>query len=364
MARSLRTSRVLRPLAAGLAAGLAVTLAATVASSPAGAAPAPSLSWQLRDTGGTNHFRGLSPVNDRIAWISGYNGQVLRTLDGGTTWQDVSPSNPGTDTLQFRDIEATNADHAVIMAAGEGADSRLLVTDDGGAHWSVGYRNTNAAAFFDCMSFSDALHGLVMSDPVDGKFRILRTTDGGHRWAVVSKAGMPAAQTGEAGFAASGQCLTTSGNDAWFGTGGGKVARVYHSTDAGTTWTAAPSSLRSTASGGVFGLAFQTPARGVAVGGDFAASSANVRVAATQLASRPWLPSTTMPSGYRSGVTFVPRTAGTVLAVGLTGSDVSTDGGKNWTTFDTGQFDTVTCTSGGACWAAGDLGRVAVLRRG
>ena len=352
------------PRRAAACATLALTAATAVTLAPAAAAAPPSLSWQLRDTGGTNHFRGLAPVTANVAWISGYDGQVLRTLDGGATWQDVSPRLPGASTLQFRDIEASSQNHAVVMAAGSGTDSRLYVTDDGGATWQTGYRNADPAAFFDCMSFSDATHGLVLSDPVDGKFRILATSDGGHRWKVLSRAGMPRVQDGEFAFAASGQCLTTSGSDAWFGSGGGKVARIYHSTDAGLTWTAAPSGLKSSASGGVFGLAFSTPSRGVAVGGDFAASTARVRIASTQLVGGPWQPASTMPHGYRSGVTFVPGTPGTVLAVGLTGSDVSTDGGRTWTSFDSGQFDTVSCTASGACWAAGDLGRVAVLQQG
>ncbi|MHA3703371.1 oxidoreductase [Jatrophihabitans sp. YIM 134969] len=342
-----------------LVAALAGVAAAAVLTTPASAAPTPS--WELRDTGTTNHFRGLAPVSGEVAWISGYDGQVLRTLDGGATWKDVSPANRGASALQFRDIEATDANHAVIMAAGSGTDSRLYVTEDGGQHWTLAYRNTAPAAFFDCMSFSDALHGLVMSDPVNGKFRILSTKDGGHSWRVNPSAGMPPALTGEAGFAASGQCLTTSGDDAWFGSGGVSGARIFHSTDGGRTWEVRTSSLRSTESGGVFGLAFSTPSRGVAVGGDFAAPTAHVKVAATQLVDGPWKPSASMPSGYRSGVTFVPGTLGTVLAVGLTGSDVSYDGGRNWTTFDTGQFDTVSC-AGGTCWAAGDLGRVGVLQ--
>ena len=59
----------------------------------------------------------------------------------------------------------------------------------------------------------------------------------------------------------------------------------------------------------------------------------------------------------------VPHTLATVIAVGLTGSDVSFDAGLHWHTFDTGQFDTVSCAPDGSCWASGDLGRVAILRR-
>jgi hypothetical protein len=77
----------------------------------------------------------------------------------------------------------------------------------------------------------------------------------------------------------------------------------------------------------------------------------------------PWFSPPSGPAGNRSGVTWVPRTRATVVAVGLTGSDVSHDGGLHWQTFDTGQFDTVSCAPGGSCWASGDLGRVAILQR-
>ena len=77
----------------------------------------------------------------------------------------------------------------------------------------------------------------------------------------------------------------------------------------------------------------------------------------------PWFSSRSQPGGYRSGVTFVPFTPATVIAVGLTGSDISYDAGVDWTSFDTGQFDTVSCARDGSCWASGDLGRVAVLSR-
>jgi hypothetical protein len=51
------------------------------------------------------------------------------------------------------------------------------------------------------------------------------------------------------------------------------------------------------------------------------------------------------------------------VAVGLDGSDVTYDAGRHWTRFGRGQFDTVMCASDASCWAAGDLGRVAELRR-
>lgn len=350
--------RRLTTATAALVAGLTAVVG-LAAAAPAQAQSGRHPAWRLIDTGGTNHFRGLAPVSAKIAWLGGYDGQILRTTDGGRHWKDVSPK--GASTLQFRDIAATSAAHAVAMAAGSGTDSRLYVTDNGGSSWRLAYQNTNPAAFFDCMSFSDARNGLLLSDPVNGRFRILATANGGHSWRVLSNAGMPAAQTGEAGFAASGECITTAGKQAWFGAGGGTSARVFHSTSFGTHWKVTTTPLKAGASGGIFGVAFRSAKLGIIVGGDFAAPYANDKVAGYSDFGDPWRVARTAPSGYRSGVTFVPGTFSTAISVGLTGSDWTTDAGRHWSTFDTGQFDTVSCASDGACWAAGDMGRVAAL---
>jgi photosystem II stability/assembly factor-like uncharacterized protein len=319
------------------------------------------LSWKLVGTGTQTHFRGLAVVSRKIAWLGGYNGVVLRTVDGGQSWIDASPA--GASALQFRDIAAFSATRAVAMAAGTGTDSRLYATDDGGRTWSLAYENTNPQAFFDCMAFFNPRRGLVLSDPVDGKFRILSTRNGGHHWSVLPNAGMPAALTGEAGFAASGECLTTAGHEAWFGSGGSTAARVFSSRDGGLTWQVAATPIVTGPAAGVFALAFRSPVAGVAAGGDFTAPTAATNVAAVSYLGGPWLSPPAGPAGYRSGVTWVTHTRATVIAVGLTGSDVSYDGGLHWRTFDTGQFDTVSCAADGSCWASGDLGRVAILQR-
>lgn len=166
-----------------------------------------SYSWQLSPSGSTARLRGLSAVSADVAWASGTAGTVLRTTDGGSSWSSVGP--PDTETLQFRDIEATSASHAVALSIGEGEDSRVYVTDDGGASWTESFRNHESAAFYDCMAFFNDQDGLALSDPVDGKFRLIRTGDGGSSWTIVDSSGMPAARPGEFAFAASGTCLTT-----------------------------------------------------------------------------------------------------------------------------------------------------------
>ncbi|MFF7177799.1 WD40/YVTN/BNR-like repeat-containing protein [Streptomyces sp. NPDC008121] len=369
-----KTRRTMSVGLIGVALALTLAVPARAGETPTappapGAASAPG-GWQLTPTGTDARFRGLAAVDRRTAWAAGSKGTVLRTTDGGRSWRAVSP--PGAGELEFRDVEAFDARRAVVLAIGEGEASRVFRTEDGGASWTESFRNTDPRAFYDCMTFFDRRHGLAMSDPVDGKYRILSTRDGGRSWTVLPDRGMPAALPGEAGFAASGQCLVSSGpRDVWLATGGGGTARVLHSADRGLTWTVAESTVAAgDPARGVFGLAFRDRTHGIAVGGDYRTGQPSPRAAAvTGDAGRTWRPSATPPPAYRSGVAWLPsagrpgRGGQAALAVGPTGTDLTTDGGRTWRTVDTGSFDTVDCTRDGACWASGEKGRIARLGR-
>ena len=316
--------------------------------------------WQLTPTGSTARLRGLSAVSEQTAWASGSVGTVLRTTNKGATWQSVGP--PGTASLQFRDIEAFDADTAVIMSIGDTPDAfRFYRTTNGGRTWTLVYQNTEPTAFYDCMAFWDRHRGLAMSDPINGRFRILATNDGGRSWDIVD-ADMPPALPGEAGFAASGQCITTAGGrDVWFGTGG-PAARVFHSSDRGLTWTVHNTPIRSGPSAVIFALAFRDPRHGLASGGDFAAPTASPdALALSNDGGDSWTLVADAPNEYRSGATWV--TGRDAIIVGPSGSDASFDQGRSWQRFDDGSFDTVDCAGGHACWASGEQGRVAYLTR-
>jgi photosystem II stability/assembly factor-like uncharacterized protein len=344
--------RTISMAAAGVAA-----FVATAGFAPGGATP----SWHLTETGVTARFRGLAAVSDRVAWVAGSQGTILRTVDGGRSWARVDP--PGAAELQFRDIEAADQDHAVALTVGEGDQSRLYATADGGRNWTETFRNDDPAAFYDCITFLDRRHGLALSDPVGGRFRILATADGGRSWSVQPDSGMPPALPGEFAFAASGTCLVSSGWRAYFATGGGERARVFSSRNGGRSWTVADTPIPSGESAGIFSLAFRDPWHGIAVGGDFAApGAAPAGSATTRDAGRTWMVSATVPGEYRSGAAWL--NTNTALAVGPTGSDISRDAGRTWTRFDTGSFDAVDCGRHDSCWASGDKGQVAVLSWG
>lgn len=244
-----------------------------IAPATAGPPHLPGPAWQDFTTGSTASLHELSPVSWRVAWASGSEGEVLRTVDGGDSWQRVGP--PGTDALQFRDIQALDERHAVILSIGNGEDSRVYRTDDGGAHWTETFRNTDAAAFYDCMAFFDRRHGLALSDPVDGKFRILSTSDGGGQLD-------PRVDGGHAGRA--GRRVRVRGQRLLYRDGrrGQRLVRDRRwghgprlpICQRGQTWTAVDTAIPSGPSAGIYSVAFRDSRHGLGVGGDFAVPDA------------------------------------------------------------------------------------------
>ena len=62
-------------------------------------------------------------------------------------------------------------------------------------------------------------------------------------------------------------------------------------------------------------------------------------------------------NGYRSGVAYIDKK--TIIAVGASGSDLSTDGGKTWKNLDKENYNAVEAKGKSAIWAVGANGLVA-----
>ena len=101
--------------------------------------------WQLQTSGVTARLRGVSVVSNMVAWASGANGTVLRTLNGGRTWQVLQV--PDAAPLDFRDIDAMSEREAYVLSIGPGDSSRIYKTSDAGAHWTLQLKNTDPPAF-------------------------------------------------------------------------------------------------------------------------------------------------------------------------------------------------------------------------
>jgi photosystem II stability/assembly factor-like uncharacterized protein len=321
-----------------------------------------SLGWQQLPTGSTEDYRGVKAVSRKVVWVAGTGGEVLRTIDGGHTWKDVSP--PGAETHYFRDIEATSARHAVLMSVasveGDPAGQHVYVTDDGGVTWASSLVNTDPNGFFDCMAFSSASHGYLLADPVDGKFQIFLTRDAGHHWRLADLAGMPVVPDGEFGFAAGGTCMSAVGSHVWFGTGGLATTHVLLSRDNGRTWTAYETPVTGVFPA-VFAAQFRDRRNGIAVGGDLNDLDRTADSAAWSAdGGLTWHEPSSFPAGLRTAAVWLPHLP-IALAVGPTGSDISLDAGRSWHAIDANEWNTVSCSADLACYAVGNAGLVAHL---
>ncbi|MFO1050675.1 MAG: YCF48-related protein [Planctomycetota bacterium] len=278
------------------------------------------------DSGVHASLRGVSVVSSAVAWVSGAEGTVLRTLDGGAHWTALEL--PGTTPLDYRMVVAFDADHALVASAGSPA--RVFATGDGGHSWQLVHRDDRPAIFFDALAFADPQHGYLVGDPIGGEFIALATDDGGAHWHALDR--LPPAERGEALFAASNRSVQAAGPVVRIATGG-SVARVLRSGDAGATWSWARTPLRAgKVSAGAFAMTFADDLHGTLVGGDYLDEAARADTAAfTVDGGRTWQRAEVGPRGYCSSVACAPSFGpGVRLAVGPRGADLSRDGGRTW----------------------------------
>src|SRR5258706_4410909 len=267
-----------------------------------------SAQWIKQTVNTTASLRGLSVVNEKIIWASGTGGTVIRTIDSGKTWKVMTV--PGAEKLDFRDVEAFDANTAYILSIGNGESSRIYKTIDGGKTWKLQFKNTNEKAFFDAIACWHKNLCIAMSDPVDGHFLRIITGDGGSNWSPEPSSKLLVAKEGEAAFAASGTCLITNGGirTSFIVTGGteARVLMLSGSRDAGAVFRSADTPIvRGTPGSGIFSVAMLNANDGVIVGGNYEKpNEAQDNLAFTTDGGRTWKLGTGL-TGYRSGVTYI-----------------------------------------------------------
>jgi hypothetical protein len=303
-------------------------------------------------------IRGLSVVDDRIIWASGSNGIVGKSLDSGRTWKWSVVK--GFEKRDFRDIEAFDATTAIIIAVAEPAN--ILKTVDGGETWKVVYENKTPGMFLDAMEFWNEQSGIVLGDPINGKFFIARTFNEGDTWTEVPFNNLPAADTGEACFAASGTNVRALDKDEAVFVSGGTRSRLF--------WKGTPVELpiiQGKESTGANSVAVRNYKKRkdskhlVVVGGDFAADTSNLKncfISAN--GGKTWKAPLVPPHGYRSCVEYITRSR--LIACGTSGVDVSGDGGMQWQLITKQGFHVCRkAKEGKTVFLAGGNGRIAKL---
>ncbi len=268
-------------------------------------------------------LRGLSVVNDKVVWVSGSNGTVGKSVDGGDTWTWITVK--GFEKTDFRDIEAFDNMTAVIIGIAEPA--YILKTVDGGESWKVVFQNNNKGMFLDAIEFWNEMSGIVIGDPVDGKVFIARTFDGGSTWKDIPPQKYPVADSGEACFASSGTNIAALNmQEAVFVTGGLR-SRMFIRNDKFEMPI-----LQGAATTGANSVAVKGSKKKkiiIVVGGDFNTKDATEKnCVITADGGKTFSAPAIAPHGYRSCVEHI--TKNNWLSCGLNGVDYSTDDGNTW----------------------------------
>lgn len=158
---------------------------------------APATTWQAPATGMTSRLRGLSAVSPQVAWASGANGTLLRTLNGGARWervpQDRLPAalpGEGAFAASGTNVAVSGRDHVWIGTTA----SRVLRSSDRGRTWQVSttpVASGPATGIFSA-AFRDASHGVVVGGNYEREAEAANnaafTSDGGATWTLVMTA--------------------------------------------------------------------------------------------------------------------------------------------------------------------------------
>lgn len=187
-----------------------------------------------------DNMYGVCTVGDRVIWMAGTNGKIVRSEDGGKTW--FEQASDVRDHLQ--DIAAWDEQKAVAVGNG----GVVVVTGDGGKTWKA----------------VDA-----PKSEVANKLMQVTTGSGGRAWAV----GVMGAIIGTKDFGATWERLVEEEDIGWNGVDFcddlrgwvvGEYGRMKRTIDGGDTWD----DVENVEDGSLMSVSFRDADHGVAVGLD------------------------------------------------------------------------------------------------
>lgn len=313
------------------------------------------LRWTAHVMSKHDILHGVQARNTRRVWVAGAGDTVLRSVDGGATWQRLHTG------LAKNLSQVHFAGRSSGWVTGEG---KIVHTTDGGAHWTVQLAVSHTQ--IGALSFADATHGWATAGAV------YHTTDGGAVWTqqTTSPPGpwawvvAPAASDAVVGYFDYLSHTTDGGadwqpttrvaadmtgpldalqfTDASSGWAAGQAGEILNTTDGGADWLAQASGTTQD----LHDLTFVDGSDGWAVGGsnDWLNSESSSVVLHTSDGGATWAEQTNGIAGLPydlAGVTFVGADDGWAV------------GWRDWG--DLGGGVVVHTTDGGATWAQQSL---------
>ncbi|MDH7514699.1 MAG: YCF48-related protein [Bacteroidota bacterium] len=289
--------------------------------------------WETQESSVYSFLRGVKAIGPTTALAAGDDGVVLSTTDGGTTW--VPLTRPTTEGIN----QVTSTGSGIYCVG----DNGLIFFSTNGTTWTP--QASNASSNLNDICFVDQQRGWCVGA---GK-TIRRTTDGGATWVAQTVFGPMAdllgvffldAQHGWAAGTYGTVLMTTNGGNTWTRSAGtgttqdlnkvvfldamngyacGENGTILRSTDGGATWSALASGTTNGFEGMVAGGGTTTAVVLVGLEGEITRSSSAMVFGS-------------VVTGARAALNAVAgAVVNAVWAVGDAGTIVkSSDGGWTW----------------------------------
>lgn len=199
----------------------------------------PAQVWEERTPPFANTTMYLQPYasNDTTIWTYGFetdetgaftfeNYEIFRSTNSGQSWQSIS--FPHTEPGYLAGISALSDQVAWIAYVDYANGQKILKTLDGGQTWDD--QPNGLTVWIDLVHFFNIASGVAMGDPNDDGFEIYTSGNSGASWDQVDPADIPPALPGEYSY---NSVFDVIGNKIWFET---NLGRVYYSINQGYTW--------------------------------------------------------------------------------------------------------------------------------
>lgn len=300
-------------------------------------------------------IRGMSIPSEKVIWASGSKGSVVKSVDGGNTFEWLQVK--GYETRDFRAIHAWDDKEVLIVAVA--APAVILKTKDAGANWYTVYENADTSMFLDAVKFNNDNEGTVIGDPINDTIFLLNTADKGEHWNKASPSFWKSKlKEGEAFFASSNSNIAYLQNKLVF-VSGGQSSRMWIDGNAMPLLM-----LEGGKSTGANSIDISPDNnKMIVVGGDFLRDTLTFDIARAfnKYGDRFQINTAfTMPHGYRSSVNFIDNNL--VIACGTSGVDVTKDAGKHWTLISNQSFHVAQSQPNRkAAFLAGSGGRIGYI---
>jgi len=215
--------------------------------------------WNPVDVPGTGFtMHAITFSDSQHGWAVGGNGLIIRTRDGGKSWELLKPPTRTEAEVRVSDLHAVHFANASIgyVAGNERHGNKtsdevwgsveIFCTKDGGETWRQCYKLDEPYSVFQITTVSESRAFVSLGD------RLMRTDNQGETWQEIK---LSAKYISSVAFAADGS--------GWLV---GSHGVFQHSTDGGNTWQQPPSLTQDFVNHDWWAIAFNSNGIGLAVG--------------------------------------------------------------------------------------------------